>query len=222
MASRGRSPRSRKVGTRERHVRALVVCGGVKTEPQYFDHLKSRLGAGGVQVVIAKLGRSPKELVEEASRLAKKDAADARKSGDSSNTYDSVWIVTDVDDFGASVAEAVSLAEGQGFRVAVSNPCFELWLAWHVTDCGHGSTSNVQEKARAAGVVEGKHGKTVVVEALSAKYEDARGRAQTRRMAHERNGVALPDDNPSSSVDVLVDSLVDSAKRARPGVTVRI
>lgn len=46
------------------------------------------------------------------------------------DTCDEVWCVFDVDEF-PHVAEAVRSAADEQFFVAVSNPCFELWLLLH-------------------------------------------------------------------------------------------
>lgn len=44
--------------------------------------------------------------------------------------FDDVWCVFDVDEF-QDVTPAVALAERNAIGVAVSNPCFELWLLLH-------------------------------------------------------------------------------------------
>lgn len=46
--------------------------------------------------------------------------------------FDQVWCVFDVDHF--EVAGAVVEARRKGIEVAVSNPCFELWLILHFGD----------------------------------------------------------------------------------------
>ena len=47
--------------------------------------------------------------------------------------FDRVWCVTDVDDF--DMSSATRLAAAERIELAVSNPCFELWLLLHHEDC---------------------------------------------------------------------------------------
>ncbi|MEV5709909.1 RloB family protein [Actinoallomurus sp. NPDC052274] len=73
-----------------------------------------------VRVVIKTNPRSPSAVVKHAYKL-KRQAPD---------DFDDVWCVFDVDEF-QDIEDAVSLARRQGIGVAVSNPCFELWLLLH-------------------------------------------------------------------------------------------
>ncbi len=52
--------------------------------------------------------------------------------------FDEAWCVTDVDHYereGGKVSAAVTLAAAAGIQVAVSNPCFEVWLLLHHEPC---------------------------------------------------------------------------------------
>ncbi len=44
--------------------------------------------------------------------------------------YDAVWCVFDVDDH-PQVADARQMARANGIELAISNPCFALWLLLH-------------------------------------------------------------------------------------------
>lgn len=68
-------------------------------------------------------GIAPDQLVRAAA--AHRD----RKPG----AFDEVWCVVDVDEF--DVASAASEARRHQVRLAISNPCFELWLLLHHADC---------------------------------------------------------------------------------------
>lgn len=203
--ARGRVQPARSIGTRSQRTRVLVVLGGVKTEAEYMDFIKGRVRGTGVKIELVKSGRDPLSLVGEASSLASEDRREAKKSGDTGNVYDAVWVVSDVDDFGAAIPEAVAAAESVDIKMAVSNPCFEVWLLWHKEDCGYGTTTQVQAQAKKAGVVDGK---SIVLAALEGGFDDASQRAKQRRIQHHRNGVLAPDDNASSGMDVLVGDLL--------------
>ncbi|MET9529817.1 RloB family protein [Streptomyces sp. NPDC006649] len=91
----------------------LIVCGRLR------DHLRN----SAVSVVVRGKACSPTQLVTYA-----RGQRDLNRGG-----YDEVWCVFDVDAF-PDVSEAAALGRRHGIRVAVSNPCFELWLLLHFAD----------------------------------------------------------------------------------------
>lgn len=108
---------------RESRLRLLVVCGGERTEPAYLVGLKVHLRNPAVQVKVRAKGCAPKELVTYARTVAP-------IGGDE---FDEVWCVVDSDEF--DLEPAVALAAKLDVHLAVSNPCFELWLLLHHQDC---------------------------------------------------------------------------------------
>lgn len=114
-----RSPRqARKLATR-----VLIVCGGACTEKQYFDELRRWAHNPAVKVKIRSEVGSPSQIVNYAAGFL-------RRGGDD---FDAVWAVVDVDDF-TDLELAASESRKTGVRLAVSNPCFELWLLLHLVD----------------------------------------------------------------------------------------
>ena len=113
--SRGRSTRT--VPPRRNNV--LVVSGGQKTESQYFSGLRL---ARRVPITVKCKVDAPLNLVEYAARLRDQYREE----------FQAVWYVVDVDDF--DIAAAVRAADGAKVNLAVSNPCFELWLLLHFAD----------------------------------------------------------------------------------------
>jgi hypothetical protein len=97
-----------------------VVCGSRETERQYLQGLRDHLRNPAVSVVVRGKACSPTQLVDYANK----------QRGLSRGSFDEVWCVFDVDQF-VDVAEASVAARRAGIRVAVSNPCFELWLLLH-------------------------------------------------------------------------------------------
>ena len=115
---------------RERPVnkRILILCEGLKTEPNYFrgirqDKLHSnRLSA--LQIVVHDTRtNTAKELIAEAVEL-KKEARWER------NPYDSVWVVIDRDGY-TKHPESFDRARATGINIAFSSPCFEYWILLH-------------------------------------------------------------------------------------------
>jgi hypothetical protein len=75
-------------------------------------------------VTIRRRGDSPGRCIEYA--VGQRHTAE--------RTFDEVWCVLDVDQF--DINEAERRAGRQGVALAVSNPCFELWLLLHLVDVG--------------------------------------------------------------------------------------
>jgi hypothetical protein len=71
-----------------------------------------------VRVTLLAKGVAPDQLVRHAKRIGE--------------NCDEKWCVVDADEF--DIAKAARLADELGVRLAVSNPCFELWLLLHFAD----------------------------------------------------------------------------------------
>jgi hypothetical protein len=111
--------------------RILIVCEGTRTEPGYFNELRHteripidlEIRRGGV----------PKTLVERAVELKNAAKKDAKTRQDVNLLYDEVWCVFDIDEHPA-VPDAKQQARDNGIELAISNPCFELWILLHFRD----------------------------------------------------------------------------------------
>jgi hypothetical protein len=134
MAPRRENSQRRRRPTRPPARTILVVCGGTRTEPDYLDGMRREHRRPSLRIVVQGKGLDPKGLVEYARSLAR------RAPGE----FDEVWCVVDLDEFDLTAAEAT--AASAGVRLAVSNPCFELWLLLHFDDC----TSHVDGAGDAA------------------------------------------------------------------------
>lgn len=75
-------------------------------------------------------GGVPKTVVELAVKLKKESEGQARRRRDVNLRYDHIWCVFDIDEH-PFVPEARQQARDNRIDVAVSNPCFELWLLLH-------------------------------------------------------------------------------------------
>lgn len=131
--SRARLPKGRPSKRRSRGKRILIACNADITEPAYFNYLRECLGlsAGLVEINKSEKGKDPNTLVEAAGKMLERDATEARKEG--FDPYAHVWAVTDTDEF--SVGKAQKEARRLGIGLALSNPCFEVWLIDHVGVC---------------------------------------------------------------------------------------
>lgn len=122
MRQRKTEPRRRPQALEPRETH-LVWCGGLRTERHYFDGLKKALGDPRISVEVRGTGKSPAQIVRSAAELR-----DERPG-----KFSAVWCVVDVDQF--DLTDAVADAGRREINLAISNPCFELWLLLHHTEC---------------------------------------------------------------------------------------
>jgi hypothetical protein len=128
--------------------------------------------------------------------------AAAKRERDENLSFDEVWCVVDVDDH-KHLKEAVVTANDNGIKVAVSNPCFELWLVLHFRESpGAQHREKVQEMV--GGFVSGYH-KHLVFDDFSAGYGAAVKRAQ--QIDEDCAAMGEPRRNPSTGVYRLTESI---------------
>ena len=109
----------------------LIVCEGEVTEKQYIEKLAEHHRNSRVTVKFAKEHGDPKTLVDTAKSLKQAAEKAARREHDANIKYDSVWCMFDIDEH-LYVHEAREMASANGIRLAISNPCIELWLYMHL------------------------------------------------------------------------------------------
>ena len=215
--------RSRSSGNRERRAKVLLVLGGIRTEVDYFNWVKKALATPGLHIEIEGKGWDPETLFEHAIALKQADQRTARKERDPANTYDAVWVVTDVDDFVDHLIRVRQRQDAAGVQIAITNPCFESWLNMH-----HDSSAapvdrfQAQRRAKELGVVELENPKRVVTAALAGRFTTAAETARRLATRHEDNGALFPHDSPSSSVDQIVGYLIERARASVPQLNVML
>ena len=123
--------RARRIGRRPAvrppAARIVVATEGVLTEPEYLRVFSRIHGDRSVRVVPIRVGGDPRAVVERAIEESE------RSKRDKLATRDSVWAMFDRD-IHQQFDEARDLARGNGIRLAISNPCFELWGILHYQD----------------------------------------------------------------------------------------
>ncbi|MER5645615.1 RloB family protein [Streptosporangium sp. NPDC002524] len=188
----GRRPRGsidlrRRRNTKQEKPRILIVTEGANTEPQYFEGLTKELRATGVEVYrlhVKGIGRDPERVVKKAVAIS--------SEASSGEEYEHVWCVVDVDDH-ETLGTALSEARRRSIKVAVSNPCFEVWLLWHFTDHhSHINQAALRKKLKNFGVRD----KNLPGDFPYADHPAATARAE---VCNTSDNYAIPA-NPSSSV----------------------
>ena len=102
-----------------------IFTEGAKTEVQYFGHWY-QLYRESLLVVLDPFHGVPRSLVEKAATRRRLD----RRQGQIADEY---WCVFDIDEH-RRVPEAIDMAQANEIRLAISNPCIELWFILHFRD----------------------------------------------------------------------------------------
>lgn len=200
MSRAGRADLRRTRSTRRERRRILVVTEGRVTEPQYFTGLAKYARATGLTVQateIVGLGRDPSRVVREAIQRRDGD----RRIATDRDRYDEVWCVFDVDQH-ALIAGALVAAKRESIGVAVSNPCFELWLLWHLGDLAAAATPAQMRRHLKPYGIEGK------AMPASFPYHDFAEAVRRAEVSCPADPYAIPG-NPGTSVGRIVTRIVN-------------
>ena len=198
-------PRSRRrknrASRKEKTVFRLHVEGKV-TEREYFRCVKSP----DIHLSFAQsAGLDPKSLVRNARSETR-----FQNLRDRNPTFDELWCVFDVDQH-ERLTEALSDVRNSGIDVAVSNPCFELWLVLHVRDQNsYTSRTAIQRESRHLHLTEGKNLAEGACDRLKVSTLDAKKRAIELSRNHVETGSGELD-NPSCTVWRLVDQITNKS-----------
>jgi hypothetical protein len=188
----------------------LVLCEGQVTEFEYFDAFLREVENPLVVVEIDSTGGVPKTLVERAAARKKDSEKRARRERDENLKYDEIWCVFDVD-VHPNLPDARQQARANGIKLAVSNPCFELWLLLHFSE----QHAHIERKP-AASLLRKYHPdyhKHVRFDLVRDGYTDAVQRAQQLDKRHRENGTK--GGNPSTDVYVLTERIREFGKGGR-------
>lgn len=184
----------------------LIVCEGEQTEPNYFKAF--RFPAGVVRV--EGTGRNTESLVQRTIQ-----------SREEYPDRDQYWCVFDRDSFkAAQFNNAIQKAESQGFKVAYSNECFEIWyiLHFHYYDAATSRALYTEKLTEYLGRPYKKNDKEMY-EKLLGKQADAIRNAE--RLLDTYNPPNPEANNPSTTVHLLVLELnrqLERMKGARRGI----
>ena len=192
--------RPRRTLGREQPRRVIKVHSeGRVTEPAYL--LKMAKTYRIAHVNIGSVGKDPLSLVNDARQDARMLTRRRKQS-----EIDEVWVIFDTDEH-PNIPRACAEARDAGIGVAVSNPCFELWLILHCHDqTAPLGRREAQRQARDLKLIDGKDIHPDAHETLKQGYSAAKTRARSLDRRHEASGSG-PRANPSSNVWKLADRL---------------
>ncbi len=202
-------PLRRRAGTRPELRTLLVFCEGDKTEPDYLNGLRRlpevRRNAA-VKIEIDTDHGVPLTLV--------KLAAERKKRNDQvgSGAVDEYWCVFDVEwpRNHPDLDQAVRLARQNDIKLAISNPCFEIWLLLHFKD--HTRWTDTATAESESKKHDGRTGKRIDASVYLPKRAAAARRTAALATMHKKNNKRTPHDNPSSTMFALLNALGQEAR----------
>jgi len=205
--SRGRANKSlqRRAGNKPVRATFRIYTEGTATEPEYIDLLRKLpelARALSVEIAIESMGAQPMVLVDMA-------CADKRRNNLDIDQY---WCVFDVESPlpHPKLLEARAKAKANGVELAISNPCFELWLVLHHQYLAKYLTTDEAVKLQLA--LDGGTSKHIDPSKYSSLIDQAEANAARLRGKHLRDGTQFPNDNPSTTMDKLTRQLVEAAR----------
>jgi len=198
----GERPLRRRVATRQPRKTLLIFCEGRRTEPEYLEALKRQpsvrdVAAVDLRVETGQGGSVPKTLVALAIAARRKAIAEEGE-------IDEFWCVFDVEwpRNHPDLKHAVEQARQGGIELAISNPCFELWLILHFQD--QGAWLDNDEARRLRRKLDGSSDKGLDAAKYMLLSANAAHRAAELDERHRQNGTVFPDDNPGSGMHRLI------------------
>lgn len=201
----GGRPLKRRVATRQLKRTFVVFCEGVRTEPEYLHAIKREpliyeKTAVDLRIMEGLGGAVPRTLVSRAIQ-------ERARADEESAEIDEFWCVFDVEQpvNHPGLLAAIRDAGQGGINVAVTNPCFELWLILHFQD--HARWLDNKDAVRLRRRLDGSGDKGLDPSVYMPSIGDAMRRAVELDKMHEQNDTVLPHNNPSSGMHRLLTAI---------------
>lgn len=207
MKEKRASAHERKRQPREPYDVVLIVCEGEKTEPYYFEALRSilRLSNTNIRICGKECGSAPISIVNYALQEFRA----------SKGIYNRLFCVFDKDkhDSFSEAKDKVSstkLTNGATIDAIISIPCFEIWVLLHFiyttrsfSTAIHDSNCALIIKQLREHIPDYDKGKTNIYQIIADKTDIAIQRAKQLETFHKTSGT----DNPSTQIHELVEYL---------------
>lgn len=200
---------SRRLGFRNPKSLFVIVCEGENTEPHYFNDFANAHGNNLIKLELSGGVGAPVTIVQRAVKAKKGVLTKSKKNG--FDGFFEVWAVFDVDDH-PNISEAMDTAKGNGVKVAISNPCVEIWPLLHLEFHRAFIDRHALQK-KLAGLMssyKGRGSKTIDYNLIKDNYEEAKKRAKILLAEH----LKVDDEgaNPSTNIFKLLDRIIEQGK----------
>jgi hypothetical protein len=207
MANR-RWSRTRKQGredtSRRWRKRILVVCEGEITEFEYLKQFNQFHRVSKVRLDFARERGVPKTLVQIAKELKANSTGAQLGEGSPAQEFDEVWCVFDIDEH-PHVSDAIQMARDNGIDLAISHPCFELWLLLHFRDAPGARKNDAVTELLCKHLPKYDKSVDFLRDGYAENYSVAVARAQRLEEVAEMAGT--PGHNPTTGVYRLTESI---------------
>jgi hypothetical protein len=158
-----RKNRSYKRGEPHRDATLFVIaCEGAVREKEYFEHLGEYSSRIRIKVLDQDGGHksAPKWIQDAAARYVDETGL---------KVEDQLWLVMDIDRWKIDAfheMQQICVAQGN-WNLALSNPCFEVWLYMHVDDIRNCQATDCQGLKRAlATIIKGGYNKATFIKLI--------------------------------------------------------
>lgn len=207
------SPRKSK--NRPLRKRFVIICEGARTETKYFKHLledwrrrfKKVDDYVSIEIVGPKAagGNMPSSLIEHAI-TSLVETEKARRIWDKNSQ---IWCVFDVEAEGsiANLANSVKKAKRRKIKLAISNPCFELWFYLHYHYCDTAFPDGAAMKRHLKKWWSGYEKNAGEFSPLEGRYEAAKRNAIRLRKEPHTKSPLDPVPRPYTDVDALIEEI---------------
>lgn len=106
----------------------IIATEGSETEPKYFESVRRKFRSKRTHIEIISTEKSTTKSAPEYVM----DRLNSFKKEYILNTEDELWIIIDFDRWGVKkLSEINKLCYQKKYFLAVSNPCFEIWILLH-------------------------------------------------------------------------------------------
>ena len=173
-----------------------LIFESEKTEIRYFDDFIKDLDRPPVELKKKVYGgKHPKDIVQDAYDEYERDW----------QSIDAIWLIID-DDGRRGIEDAINDARSKGFKLAFSNPCFELWYLLHFTDHQQYIKQKDAKKLLKKHIPHYRKNQSFYAE-VSRGQKQAIARARDLQRMHRKNGNPKTY-NPSTTVFELVEFFI--------------
>lgn len=184
----------------------VVCCEGENTEPRYLEAFARKrrvlllrngniFAPCGVPATVLKCALRQKEQKERESRV--------------SHTPFEIWMVIDVDEHAQAIPDILKNAAKAGIKVALSNPCIEIWVLYHFDPPPtahihrHDAQSKLEQHMQGYDKKRGKEFNINVMTDERYNFAVLNARRATEKFRQD----GTPNDNPSSTMYELLESI---------------
>jgi hypothetical protein len=177
----------------------IIATEGKETEKQYFEMFHSTR----IKVKVLPTGDDGKSAPEYVL-----ERLDAFKEQYDLNEEDMLWLVLDIDRWGdKNLSQVCSQARQKNYYLAISNPCFEVWLYLHFDNLHPQDRTCREFKARLRTLLGSYNSSNLDLSQYKPKIADAIKRGKLLHPPSSHNWPPTLGTHVYKLVEILLESL---------------